>query len=261
MKELRFDKDPEYADLWDACLYNFLYNPSKYTKEIINLFNELNISNKSKILDSSAGTGFISLHLRESGYEIECMDPMDDEIRVFKRKAKKLKVNPQINKISWSDIPRVYKNKKFDFIFCRGNSFIYAGGGWNKRQKVNEERSISAYKKTLQIFYNRLEDGGYLYLDKFPDNELSHNDVVCHLKIKGKDTEELLFYTKKIPEKRYREAMAIRRKSNGSESGVPNMTFDLKEKETEKMMREIGFKVKKLKLNSEKHFVAWLARR
>lgn len=100
-----------------------------------------------------------------------------------------------------------------------------------------------------------------MYIDKFPDNERPHKDVACYLKIGKKDLEELIFYTKKIPEKRYREARAIRRKKDGSEFGLPNMTFDLKETELEMMLGDLGFKYKKLKLKSETHFVVWLAKK
>jgi SAM-dependent methyltransferase len=258
---LKFNKEPEYADLWDALVYNMLYDKDKYVKEILNIFKKNGITKKSKILDASAGTGFIALHLRKMGYNIECMDPMDDEIKVFKRKARKLGVSTSIKKARWDDIPEVYKNKKFDFIFCRGNSFIYADGGWNKKQRVSVKSSLKSYKNTLNIFYNQLIGGGYLYLDKFPDNEVPHKDVACYIKIGSKEKEELLFYTKKTPAKRYREARAIRRKSDGSESSLPNMTFDLKEKEVESIMKKNGFGFEKLNLKSEKHFVVWLAKK
>ena len=226
------------------------------------MFKKIGITKNSKILDSSAGTGFIALHLREHGYNVECMDLMEDEIRVFKRKAKKLEVSSQIKKIAWKDIPKIYKNKKFDFIFCRGNSFIYADGGWNKKQKVNAKSSLKSYEDTLKIFYNQLNEGGYLYVDKFPDNEKSHKDVGCYLKIGKNPKEELIFFTKKVPEKRYREARAIRRKPDGSESGLPNMTFDLRGKEVERMVKKIGFSnIKRLNLKSETHFSVWLAKK
>jgi len=261
MKTIKFDKEPQYADLWDACLYNFLYDKKKYLSEVISLFKKIAISKKSLILDSSAGTGFIALYLRKKGYSVNCMDPMDDEISVFKRKAKKLGTSQQIKKIFWTNIPTTYKKNKFNFIFCRGNSFIYADGGWNEKQKINKKSALKSYKQTLQIFYNQLKVGGFLYIDKFPDNEISHKNLVGFIQIKNQKKEDLLFYTKRIPKKRSREAMMIRKKTNGKEEGIPNITFDLKEKELEEMMKKVGFKVQKLKLKSEKHFVVWLAKK
>ncbi len=189
------------------------------------------------------------------------MDLMDDEIQVFKKRAKELKVSSQIKKTSWKQIPRYYKKESYDFLFCRGNSFIYADGGWNKKQTINKKSSIDSYKKTLKNFYDVLKKGGYLYIDKFPDNEKPHKDVVAQIKVGQKEKEDLIFYTKKIPSKRYREAMMIRRTPEGKETGLPNMTYDLREDELESMMREIGFKVKKINLKSETHFKVWLAKK
>jgi len=57
MKLFKFKKEPVYADLWDVCLHNLLYNKDKYVSEIINLFKKVNINKKSKLLDTSAGGG------------------------------------------------------------------------------------------------------------------------------------------------------------------------------------------------------------
>ena len=86
--ELKFEKEPLFAELWDACLYNLLYDSNEYVKEIINLFEKNKIRKDSKIIDTSAGTGFPSIELTEKGYDIDCMDATDDEIEVFSRKAK-----------------------------------------------------------------------------------------------------------------------------------------------------------------------------
>lgn len=259
---IKFKKEPEFAELWDVCLHNLLYNKDKYLKEIISLFKKIGISQESRILDSCAGTGFISLYLRSMDYLVKCMDPMDDEIRVFKEKAKNLNVDNEIFKCSWAGIPSVFKNEKFDFIFCRGNSFIYADGGWNKEKTVNTKSALSSYKKTLKIFYNSLKIGGYLYLDKFPDNETSHKDLVASVQISNKEKENLFFYTRRIKSKRIREAAMIIANKNGQERYVPNVTFDLSGLELEKILYEVGFKsVKKVRFKEEKNFTVWLVQK
>ena len=261
LKTLKFYKEPEYADLWDAFVYNFLYDKKKYVSEILSLFKKIGINKNSKILDSSAGTGFISLDLRKLGYNVECMDLMEDEIRVFKRKAKKLGVSSQIKKIAWKDIPKIYKNKKFDFIFCRGNSFIYADGGWNKKQKVNIKSSLKSYENTLDIFYNQLNERGHLYVDKFPDNEKPVNEPICFIKVGNKPLEKFVAYIKWFPKERYREAYAIRESEGQIIAKTPNITMDLRGEEIEYLMKKVGFKPKKLNLKTENHFVVWLAKK
>ena len=195
------------------------------------------------------------------GYDIDCMDLMDDEIKVFRRNAKSLGVSPSIKKLSWKQIPEHYKNRTYDFLFCRGNSFIYADGGWNCEQEVDRESSLKSHEETLKIFYDLLVKGGHLYIDKFPDNEEPHKDVVARLRIEDQ-LEDLVYYNKRSPAKRYREAGMLRRKSNGDESGLPNMTYDLSEKELEDLLKKVGFRtIKKLNLQSEKNFNIWLAQK
>jgi SAM-dependent methyltransferase len=260
MKTLQFKKEPEYADLWDACLH-FLYNKNHYVKEVSDLFSSIGINRKSRILDSCAGTGFISLYLRQKGFNVECMDLMSDEIRVFKRNAEKLGVSGEIKQLSWKQIPESIEQGAYDFLFCRGNSFIYANGGWNKKQAINNQESLRAYEETLRSFYNTLRVGGYLYIDKFPDSQISHNELVAKIKI-GNIEEDLIFYTRRYPDKRCREAMLVRRGQDGKESGIPNVTYDLREGELENLLVKVGFRnVRRLHLNSEKKFNIWLAQK
>ena len=261
MKKLNFDYEPEFAELWDACLHNLLYDKDSYVGDILDLFKKLKITPSSKILDTCAGSGFISLYLRQNGYDVNCMDLMVDEIRCFRKNARKLDIEDRINQLSWEQIPTLYLPETYDFLFCRGNSFIYADGGWNQEQTVNPETSLRDYERTLKIFYDTLKTGGYLYIDKFPDSEEPNNDIVAKLSIGG-SKEDLVFYTKRFPEKGFREARMIRRAQDGKEISVPNKTYDLKENELENMLLRVGFKeVNRIELDSEKNFSVWLARK
>jgi hypothetical protein len=188
------------------------------------------------------------------------MDLMEDEIEVFKERALENGVSHEISKIAWKEIPENYEKETYDFIFCRGNSFIYADGGWNKNQEVNRESSLESYEETLKIFYDALKSGGYLYVDKFPDNEKLQKETVAKIKVEGK-LEELIFFTEKMPEKRMRKASMIRKNSDAIETGIPNVTYNLSGTELEEMMRKIGFEFEKIKIKSETHFDVWLARK
>jgi SAM-dependent methyltransferase len=260
IKMIKFDQEPSYAKLWDACVYNLLYKKDEHIQEIESLFSRLEINKNSRILDSSAGGGFPAIHLRADGYDVDCMDLMQDEIDVFQEKAKENNVSGEINKIAWKEIPENYEKENFNFILCRGNSFIYADGGWNESQQVEKQKSLSSYGETLRIFYDALKPGGYLYIDKFMDDEIPHKDVVAKIIVEGKE-EDLIFFTEKMPEKGMRRAMMIRKDSEGVESGVPNMTYNLSNDELEEMMKRVGFKVEKLDMKTESHFTVWLARK
>ena len=83
-----FEKKPSFAELWDVCLYNFLYDAPKYVREVEQLLIKLGLSKNAKFIDISAGTGFMSMELSEKGYKFDFMDATDDEIAVFSKKAK-----------------------------------------------------------------------------------------------------------------------------------------------------------------------------
>jgi len=250
---------PSFAKLWDKCLYNLLYDSKSHIKELINLFKENRIKKSSKIIDTSAGTGFPALELTEKGYKIDCMDAMDDEIKVFHSKAKEKRIKIRCKKLRWLQIPKHYPKNKYNFVFCRGNSFIYASGGWNSYKKVNKKESLRKYEKTLQIFYNLLNDNGILYIDKFKDKEKPGKTKVGVVKI-GEKEYELLFYTEIKKKLNIRQAQMIMIDENGKERGLPNITYLLTMQELIKMLKKVGFKkVKKIKLKSEKHFDILLA--
>lgn len=126
---LRFTQEPSFADLWDACVYTLLYDSVGYTEELEALFAEKRISKKSKIIDVSCGGGFPALHLIEDGYTVDCMDAFQDEVDLFHKKAKALGLKAKAKKAYWSEIPNLYPKESYDLVMCRGNSFIYAGGG------------------------------------------------------------------------------------------------------------------------------------
>jgi glycine/sarcosine N-methyltransferase len=230
-----------------------------YVSELKDLFDQTKITKQSHIIDVSAGTGFPALELIELGYNIDCMDAMDDEIAVFTKKAKKKGLKTRCKKLTWLEIPKHYKKEDYNLVFCRGNSFIYAAGGWNRAQGVDKKKSLEIYEKTLKVFYNLLEDGGTLYIDKFKDSEKPHKTKVGVVQIKDKKY-DLIFYNEVNKKSKERYAAMLLRDENGVEKGLPNMTYLLDGKELIAMMKKVGFKkVKKITLESEGHFDVWLA--
>lgn len=262
MKTFHYTKEPTFAELWDKCVYELLYNIKDFTDDIENLFVSIGINKSSKIIDVSAGGGFPALDLILKGYKIDCIDASEDEIELFNKKATDYKLDVRCKKVLWENTPKLGKNGAYDFLFCRGNSFIYAGGGWNTEQDVNETESKKSFEQTLKNFYNLLKKGGYMYIDKFKDTEVSHREIVGEIRVADGLTEKLIFWTKRFHDQNIRKASMIREKQDGKEEGVPNVTYDLKGVEMEKMMKKVGFNsIKQITLLSEKHFQVWLCRK
>jgi len=101
-----------------------------------------------------------------------------------------------------------------------------------------------------------------LYIDKYRDSEVPSEKVVAKLKIKEtKEEKNVVFNVERNPSENYRYASIILRDKQGDDSTVFNKVYDLTEDEMESLLKEVGFKVEKINLKSEKHFVVWLARK
>jgi ubiquinone/menaquinone biosynthesis C-methylase UbiE len=256
MKTFSYEKMPGIAELWDDCIYSLVYDTKKYVLEIEELFKKIGITKNSKILDSSAGSGFPAFELSKDGYQMSCMDFSDNEIEVFNKKAKLFNSNLICTKLSWLDIPKKYPKESFDFLFNRGNSFIYASGGWEEKSgKLNKEIALSNYKKVLQVFYNSLKKGGYIYIDKFKDNEITSNEQVGKVVVAGREYD--WFFSRRPDRKnKVRYAKMIFVDSGKKETEVVSFTtYLLSFKELIRLMKEVGFKkIKKIKIPAEIDF-------
>lgn len=256
-----FDKEPTFAELWDKCVYGFLYNIDEYMQDIEELFAKLGVTKQSDIIDVSTGGGFPSLDLMKAGYHIDCTDGFQDEVDLFNKKSKSFGLETRCINVRWENLQNTFQKNTFDFLFCRGNSYIYAGGGWNEMIEIEQDKSLSNYRQTLSIFYDLIKPNGWIYIDKFKDSETSHKEKVCEIKVGNNPNEDLIFWTQRFPEKRIRQASMIRKNESG-ERGVPNITYDLSASELGKMFEEVGFKnVQKIELGSEKHFDIWIAQK
>ena len=117
-------------------------------------------------------------------------------------------------------------------------------------------------KKTLQVYYDLLKPGGYLYIDKFRDSEIPDKKVVARLSIEDiPDQEDIIFYVERKPEQSVRFAQMLLRDKNGKEKGLPNVAYDLSEDEMETLLKSVGFKVSRPSIKSERHFAVWLAQK
>ena len=258
MKTFNFDHEPTFAELWDRCVYELIYtNPRKYAQQLSDLFQSHGVTKDSAILDTCTGSGFPSLDMYELGYRnITFVDGSDDQIELFLKKAKAKSLDIPSKKYLWQELPKHFAEKQFKALICKA-SIWYAAGGWNKDFQPKKETTLKVLKKTLSIFYDLLDDGGVLYLDKFKDDEVDHKDTVGMFEF-GKTKKEIIFYTHREGDVR-KAQMIVRDLQTGKEEGLPNITYNLKEAELEKILKDVGFSVIKPSLSEEKFFVSWLA--
>lgn len=260
LKDLgKFEKDYKFAHLWDRCVYDLIYNPEEYVNQFVDLLNKYGVDKNSRILDTATGSGFPSLDMYERGYEnIIFTDGSDDQIELFNEKAQDKGFDLRSQKVLWQELPDKFEKESFKALFCKA-SIWYAAGGWNQDYNPTKEETLSAIKDVLQNFYDLLEDGGVLYVDKFKDSEVDHKDTVGKFTVDGEE-KELIFYTHREPERQTRYAqMLVKDVNTGEEKGLPNVTYDLKEPEFEELMKDVGFDFERPNLSEEPFFTHWLA--
>ncbi|MFA5872202.1 MAG: hypothetical protein WC858_05825 [Parcubacteria group bacterium] len=261
-KILEIHPEPTLDEIWDLCVRNFLYDQKKYVDEIVALFDKIGITKESRIADVSAGGGFPAINLAKLGYRVDCFDGFADEL--FNKNAKKEGVSAECKKILWQKIPHIVRLESYDFIFCRGNSFIFAGGGWDKiTPDIDMEKVTRDYTNTMKIFADILKDGGYMYIDKFKDSEQGHREKLATIKV-GDHEEGLIFSSDRNQGDGFRRVYMERVVGKKTVSKESRITYDLSETELIEMAKSAGFsKINAINdfIGSEKHFDVWLTKK
>lgn len=100
------------------------------------------------VLDLACGTGEYSIALSKLGYSVTGIDLNREMIKIAEEKAKDLNAS-----FIERDMTRLndFKNKKFDLIFCIGNSIVHL----NSKNKI---------EKFIQEIYNALDDNGVMVI-------------------------------------------------------------------------------------------------
>ena len=258
--ELReIHENPTLDEVWDLCVRNFLYDPQKYVGEVENIFNEAGIDRNSRIADVSAGGGFPSIELIRQGYNVDCFDGFSAS--VFDKNAKESGVDVRCKSLLWQELPNAVSEGTYDFLFCRGNSFIFADGGWKGGEDIDRERAMGNYLKTLKIFAGMLKKGGHMYVDKFKDAEPGHREKLATIKVGGQN-QDLVFWSQRFPERKTREVFMERVVADEVVVQEKRATYDLSEGELLSLMEQAGFsKMDKVDVQEEKHFDVWLAQK
>lgn len=241
------------AELWDNYI-PFLYN--KTYIESLSKFLQKNRINS--ILDCSCGTGFPGIDLKKKGFEITCSDKSQKMIKKFKENMKKERLKIPFFQSDWLDLDKKIK-QKFDMVMCRGNSLIYSDS-WDKQTRPKKE----SIEKALKQFYNIVKPRGLLYIDNTYEKDFEKKGKITRnfpeKTINGKKIK--LFYNtfhdfhKKT--RIWESAIFV----NGKKHYFSRTGYLLTQSELKDMLANAGFKnIKKIKINGEKHFTVFLAKK
>lgn len=268
---IRLEREPTFARCWDICLYRFLYPETdavfgdhyyhvtpKYVVELETVLHAIGITRQSRILDTCSGSGFPALHLLRSGYSVDCMDMSLDQIQLFRHKAVSMSIDAEVRWLSWHHLPQ--NQNAYDMLLCRGNSLIYADGGWNGRKDVDSQHSLRTCEKTLRRFHGSLSTDGFLYVDKFKDNEKDEETTFAEILVDGAPMD--LMFSHRIDRESNTRYATFSMKRGGVKETIPNTAYNLSGEELCQLCRNAGFRdVIKLDMETERFFDVFLAQK
>lgn len=161
-------------EIWDLALDQY-YPKREFVEGFLEFLQKNGITKESAILDAGCGSGFPALDLAECGHQIVGTDKSSEMVRQIERNAEKRGLKIDAYNIKWSDLAERF-GQRFDFIYCRGNSLVYASS-WEQNWFV-PERSREEIQKALQNFYDVLLPGGIAYVDITNRNEKPHESKI-----------------------------------------------------------------------------------
>lgn len=120
-----------------------------------------NLNGNSKILDLACGTGTYSIELAKKGHRVDGIDLGEDMIALAKGKGG---LFADFTVGDMTKIKEIYKGKKYDSIFCIGNSIVHL--------KSKEKVEI-----LIQDIYDMLNDEGALVIQVVNFDRVIKNNV------------------------------------------------------------------------------------
>jgi len=243
-------------DLWDEVI-RFIYDRNAYARELTDFLEQKGVRKENMIIDACAGSGFPSLELLTEGYKVIPLDGTGRMVELFNQNAKQRGLDTRSALMKWEELPHQYTGKA-RAILCRGNSLIYAGSSWGI-DELDIEKAQSAVQQTLRNFYECLEDGGILYVDKFSKDEIAKETRKGAIHVAG-NSEQLLWRVEHDLKERTRRWTLIREQSGGQRIEYPNKGYFLMYEELRAILYNVGFrKVEEVQLTSEKNYTVMIA--
>jgi SAM-dependent methyltransferase len=145
----------EIGDIWELCL-SVEYDQ----EELVNgLASWLGPPEAVEILDAACGSGFPALELRRRGYRITCSDGSEEMLERFRRNAATAGLPSDAVRADWDELGKLFPGR-FDVVFCRGCSLIYAGT-WD----IDSDPDPTAVEASVRGLVQCLRSGGRLYID------------------------------------------------------------------------------------------------
>ena len=228
---------------------------------LVEILKRSGIKQKSRILDAGCGSGFPAIDLVARGYKVVGSDKSSEMVRQIGLNAKQRGLKIEAHYVMWSELENFFGKNKFDFVYCRGNSLVYAAS-WEQNWIV-PERSREEIKLALQNFYQVLKPGGTLYIDLTNKGEKSHTEDIGTIKtIEG--PVRLFWEIKRDLKHKVRTwTMYLKFFKTKETKAYPSYSYLLSHDELKDFLKEVGFsKIEaNVKVHGEKNYNVFLAKK
>lgn len=138
-----------------------------YGKEFLDELAELlQKQGVKKILECGCGDGYILHGLAQRGFNGFGIDLNEEMIALGLKDHQHTNISYQI--MNWQDAQKL--SEQFDAVICRGNSLPHIVS-W-EHNYLNPEKTREGIGRSIQQFFEKLREGGLLYLDTCSQYEL-----------------------------------------------------------------------------------------
>lgn len=147
-----------------------LLSREMYGQEFIDELAEFLQKQKVKtILECGCGDGYVLQGLAKKGFQGIGIDASPEMIAL----ALENHQHPNISykQMNWLDIRRL--EEQFDAVICRGNSLSFVAS-WGK-EHLNPREAREKIEESISLFFQKLKQGGLLYVDTCSQEELNKN--------------------------------------------------------------------------------------
>ncbi|UZE93993.1 MAG: class I SAM-dependent methyltransferase [Candidatus Pacearchaeota archaeon] len=143
-----------------------------YGQEFIDELAEFLRQQKVKIiLECGCGGGHILHGLVNKGFYGLGIDSNKEMINHALRNYKNL--NIKYKQMNWLNIDELKEN--FDAVICRGNSLVFVTSWEKKKQDFDPNVAKDCLVKSINKFFEKIRDGGLLYVDTISQIEINNN--------------------------------------------------------------------------------------
>lgn len=162
-----------------------LLSREMYGQEFVNeLAQFLKNQGVQRILECGCGDGYILHGLAQNGFSGVGIDAESEMITLALENHQHQNIS--YRQMNWLDLGKL--KEQFDAVMCRGNS-LSPVASWRKG-KINPTEARNKIEKSISLFFQRLKQGGLLYVDCVSQREIDKNGEVeintPNIQLKGK---------------------------------------------------------------------------